>query len=426
MSTLREIRIPDLGEGVDSGTVIALRVRPGDLVQAEQTLLELETDKVTLEIPSPRAGRVLEIHCCENQQLQPNALIVVLEVTASDAEPQPELSASLATSAERASPATTAPAMVSPPAPPRVSYPLGPLAPIPAGPAARREARQLGVDIRVIAASGRRGRITKEDVRAHVRLRMSAASSASAASALPELPNLAAFGSIRREPLTRIEQATARNMTRSATLIPQAWIGRHADVGALEQMRRVYRQSQPDDAPPLTLTAILCKAVGSALEQFPRFNAAFDHLAQEIVYRDYCHIGVAVDTPRALVVPVVRDVARASLSEIAQQLQTLSRAARAGQLAAEAMRGAGFTISNLGSLGVQAIQPLVNWPEVAILGVAAIDERLVLSADGIVTRALLPLTLGFDHRLINGGDAARFLSCIVALVANPEILLKDI
>lgn len=388
MITLRKIYLPDLGEGVDSGTVIALRVRPGDLVQTDQALLELETDKVTLEIPSPGAGRVLEIHCGENDQLQPNALIVVLEVTASDAQSQPVMIAPPQASAERASLAVPVPTLTAPPAAPSASYPLG--------------------------------------ARAHVRLRMSAASTASAASASPELPNLAAFGSIRREPLTRIEQATARNMTRSATLIPHAWIGRHADVGALEQMRRAYRQSQPDDAAPLTLTAILCKAVGSALAQFPRFNAAFDHRAQEIVYRDYCHIGVAVDTPHGLVVPVVRDVARASLTEIAQQLQNLSRAARNGQLAAQAMRGAGFTISNLGGLGVQAIQPLVSWPQVALLGIAALDERLALTADAIATRVLLPLTLGFDHRVINGGDAARFLSCVVNLLADPEMLLKEI
>lgn len=230
MSTLRKIYLPDLGEGVDSGTVIALRVRPGDLVQTDQALLELETDKVTLEIPSPSAGRVLEIHCGQNDQLQPNALIVVLEVTASDAQSQPVMIAPPQASAERASLAVPVPTLTAPPAAPNASYPLGARAPIPAGPAARREARQLGVDMREIAASGPRGRITKEDVRSHVRLRMSAASTASAASASPELPNLAAFGSIRREPLTRIEQATARNMTRSATLIPHAWIGRHADV----------------------------------------------------------------------------------------------------------------------------------------------------------------------------------------------------
>jgi pyruvate dehydrogenase E2 component (dihydrolipoamide acetyltransferase) len=422
MSTLREVRVPDLGEGVDSGTVIALRVRHGDLVRAEQALLELETDKVTLEIPSPSAGRVVEIHCGENDQLQPNAIIVVLEVAAGDAELSAAV-APLTTSAERVALTTKRAGNTVPPVPSRVIQPLGRLAFIPAGPAARREARQLGVDIREIAASGPRGRITKEDVRAHVRLRMSGASAVPNASALPELPNLAAFGSIRCEALTRMEQVTARNMTRSGTMIPQARIGRHADVGALEQMRRAYRQAQPDDAPPLTLTAILCKAVGSALHQFPRFNAAFDHLAQEIVYRDYCHIGVAVDTPRGLVVPVVRDVARASLINIAEQLQTLSRAARAGELAAESMRGAGFTISNLGSLGVETIHPLVNWPEVAILGVAAIDERLVQATDGLGTQLRLPLTLSFDHRIINGGDAARFLACIVAFLAEPEALL---
>ncbi|MGR8918766.1 MAG: 2-oxo acid dehydrogenase subunit E2, partial [Gammaproteobacteria bacterium] len=287
-----------------------------------------------------------------------------------------------------------------------------------AGPAARREARQLGVDITAVAGTGRRGTTTKDDVRRHVRARLEA--DAAGGTTAAALPDLAAFGPVRREPMSRLALTAARNLDRSASIIPHAWVMRRADVSLLEQARQRFRASQPAADAPLTLTALLCAALALTLRRFPRFNAAFDPATGELVYREYVHLGVAVDTERGLLVPVVRDAADRSVPALAAELQTLAQAARAGTLTRTQASGAGMTLTNLGGMGVNGIQPIVNWPEVAILGVAAGERHAVPGEDGgVAWRTLLPLTLGFDHRVINGADAARFLDAVVALLADP-------
>lgn len=426
---MRDLIIPDLGEGVDEGTVIAVHVAVGDRIARDQSVLEVETDKVTLEIPSAVDGVIREICVAEDTQIRPGDVFARLEPATGDASAEaPDRSA------EPALPATQAPAPEAPPSEaPAAAQPaakdapfeFAPAAPdgrrahVKAGPAARREARQLGIDIATVTGTGRRGVITKDDVRGHVRSRLHGTGDTAGKPARPTLPDLGAFGPVRREAMTRIEQATARAMTRATETIPHAWIARHADVTELERARRAFRAEQAAGDAPLTMTAVLCRVLALTLTRFPRFNAALDEAANTIVYREYVHLGVAVDTPRGLLVPVLRNAADLSIGELAVELQALSEAARGDTLEPAALRGAGMTITNLGGLGVDGIQPVVNWPEVAILGVAAARERAVPAGDGIAWRRELPLTLGFDHRVINGADAARFLDGIAGLLADP-------
>jgi len=452
---MSELRIPDLGEGIEEGTVTAVLVAVGDVLEPGQSVIEIETDKVTLEVPAPRGGTIAAIEVSAAQVVRPGDL--VLRLAAAPAEPPgdpvvagereaarqgrpgatdpgascggPRVGTQRVAAADAASGARPAPDAVARPGrgdghgdgerPPAAPAPYRPL---PAGPAARREARELGVDLAMVPASGPRGRITREDVRRHVRALCADNPSSAASSdapAAPPLPDLAAHGPVRREPLSRIERTTAANLTRAARSVPMAWVAREVDVSALEQARRRLRAQQTPDAPPLTLTSVLCKALAVAVQEQPRFNAAFDAAGEAVVYRGYVNIGVAVDTPRGLLVPVLRDADRLDIRAIAAVLSGLSSAARDGTLGAAELRGAGITVSNLGALGVDAMQPLVNWPEAAILGVSAM--RRVTTEAG-TARLVLPLTLGFDHRLINGADAARLLARLAALLGEPLAL----
>jgi pyruvate dehydrogenase E2 component (dihydrolipoamide acetyltransferase) len=415
---MADLRIPDLGEGVEQGVVIALLVQAGDTVLAGQGVLEIETDKVTLEVPAPRAGVVEEVCVAVDALVQPGDVVLRMRDDAG-----PTLNVSGADTIQPFVPrAAAVPAPATQPTPrTHVASLAVQAAALPAGPSARREARQLGIGIGDVKGSGARGRISASDVRRHVRDIMQSAASTSPPPVV-ELPDLSAFGAVKRVPLSRVDKVTARNLTRSAAMIPQAWLEHRADVTELETLRRRVRKAQPPQQAPMTLTAILCKAMAHAMTEFPRFNAAIDEQSQDIVYREYCNIGVAVDTPEGLMVPVVRDVAARDLPAIADELQRLSIAARDQQLQPGELRGAGITISNLGALGVSAIQPLVNWPEAAIIGVAAAQEVVFSHGQGFRSRQVLPLTLGFDHRLINGADGARFLSCIGHLLADPQAL----
>lgn len=429
---MRDLIIPDLGEGVDEGTVIAVHVAVGDRIERDQSVLEVETDKVTLEIPSALAGVIREVCVAPEAQIRPGDVFARLDTETAEAGAHTgpgiaQTPAGEPPAAPASPPATTD--TIPPGAPPVIPDAAPNNAPTPppgsagalvrAGPAARREARQLGVDIATVPGTGRRGVITKADVRQHVRARL-AEGGARTAPAAPPLPDLGAFGPVRREACTRIEQATAKAMTRAASTVPHAWVTRYADVSALEQARRAFRRAQPGTDAPLTMTAVLCRVLALTLRRFPRFNAALDAAANELVLREYVHVGVAVDTPRGLLVPVIRNAADLSIGEIAVELHTLSEAARTDTLDGAALRGAGMTITNLGGLGVNGIQPIVNWPEVAILGVAALEEHAARTTEGTPEwRLRLPLTLGFDHRVINGADAARFLESVAGLLAEP-------
>ncbi|MBK6659613.1 MAG: 2-oxo acid dehydrogenase subunit E2 [Proteobacteria bacterium] len=428
------LTIPDLGEAAQEGTVTAILVSAGSEIQAGQSLLELETDKVTMEVPAQWGGRILELAIAVGDTITGGTRFATMVTNDGDA--------SLQAPDDALEPSTQSPAEVErgaavmsvTPAPEHswrsaVTFSSGTraestVAPtslarrkFPAGPSARREARELGVDLAELGGSGPGKRISRDDVRRHARFKIENAGSTE--SAHPPLPDLAVFGPVRSEALPRIAQTTARNMARSASVIPHAWIQASADLTALETARREIRQAQPAGEAPLTLGVLIVRAVARQLVVHPRFNAVYDAEHQALVYRQYINVGMAVTSSRGLVVPVLRDPLAYDLRALATQLDELIVGAREQKLPLAAYQGAGFTISNLGSHGVDSLQPLVNWPEVAILGVGALLDT-PKGVDGrIAIRRCLSLTLGFDHRVINGADAAEFLGGVRADLENP-------
>lgn len=302
---------------------------------------------------------------------------------------------------------------------------------LPAGPATRRLARELGVDLANISGSGHRGRIDKAAVKAFAKqaLQQQATQSSGNPIQLPPLPDLNAFGPNTRQPLTGIQKATSRNISHSATRIPHAYLQRRIDITQLEQGRQQHKAHLKSEGCSLTLTALLCKIIGLANAQHPIFNSCLDEHSDEIIYREQINVGIAVDTPRGLLVPVINDIASQSVKEIAGAITQLSEKARAGKLQPADMKGGSVTLSNLGGLGASAVFPIVNWPEVAILGVGA-GEWTPTYVDGDISKApeprlIMPLTLAFDHRVINGADGARYLDTLAELCENPFLVMVN-
>lgn len=289
---------------------------------------------------------------------------------------------------------------------------------VPAGPSARRLARELGIDISKVTGSGKRGRIVREDIKHYAKSLLAETQKHNSAHRFPseeELPDLSRYGSIQSQDMSTLEKATARNMQRSWNQIPHAWVQQSIDITELE----AGRQRMKSDYPALTLTAFLIKAISICLRKHPKFNTAFDQNTLQIIYRQYIHIGVAVDTPRGLVVVVLKHADDMSIADIGDKLQQLSRSAYENKLHASDMQGSGMTLSNLGGMGVSGLQPLINWPEVAILGTAQSAQQAIY-VDGVFQpRLMLPVTLGFDHRVINGADSARFLQHLNTLLSDP-------
>ncbi len=428
-------KLPELGENVESGDVVRVLVSVGDTVQPDQPVLELETDKATVEVPATVAGVVQEIHVQPGDVARVGQVILTLDpLTAEPAPPQEPAQA-------EPPPAVETPPSVEPEAP-AAEEPLPPdmppgvlagraavppeLAPdpqrslAPAAPNLRRLARELGLDITQIKGTGPGGRITMEDVKREARTRLTGGSAGQPAAS--PLPDFTAWGQTRREPMTAVRRATARHLSRAWAEIPHVTQFDQADIEELEQLRRRFAGRAEEAGGKLTITAILLKVVAAALKAFPKFNASIDMARQEIVYKEYYHIGVAVDTPRGLLVPVVRDVDRKNIFELAVELTTLAENARQGRLRPDDMQGGCFSITNLGGIGGTGFTPIVNWPEVAILGVARSRVMPVYIDGQFQPRLTLPLALSYDHRLIDGADAARFLRWIVEALENPVLM----
>jgi pyruvate dehydrogenase E2 component (dihydrolipoamide acetyltransferase) len=305
---------------------------------------------------------------------------------------------------------------------PRWVAPEGPRKLVPAAPTVRRFARELGVDISRVSGSGAGGRISIDDIKAFAARMLSQTAASPTGAATPDLPDLAAFGAVRREPMSKIRQVTARNLARAWVTVPQVTNHDQADITGLEALRKQYRGRVESAGGKLTVTAILVKVVASALKLHPTLNAAVDLGRLEIVYRDYVHVGVAVDTERGLLVPVIRDADRKNITAISIELDDLAGRARERRLKPDEMQGGGFSISNLGGIGGTAFTPIVNWPEVAILGASRAATQPRWTGDRFEPRLILPLSLSYDHRLVDGADAARFLRWIVDALEQPLLL----
>jgi pyruvate dehydrogenase E2 component (dihydrolipoamide acetyltransferase) len=438
------ITVPDLGDFRDV-EVIDVLVAVGDDIGPETPLVTLETDKATMDVPSSAAGRVVEVLVAKGSRVSMGDPVVALEATAAAGAGAPapsatrDAAASGGTAAAPAAPVAAAPA--APPAPPaqpaaRVAMPSGRLPPIEeagfsrahASPSVRRFARELGVDLGRVSGSGAKGRIRHDDVKAFVKSALAGDAGRPAGAALPAVPEVdfAAFGPVEPQPLTRIQRISGPRLHASWVNVPHVTQHDEADVTDMESLRGSLKDTATAAGVKLTPLAFIVRACARVLAAFPRFNTSLDVAGQNLVFKKYLHLGFAADTPNGLVVPVIRDVDRKDLYEIARELATLSDKARNGRLSAAEMQGGCFTVSSLGGIGGTAFTPIINAPEVAILGVSRARMTPVWQDGAFVPRLMLPLSLSYDHRVIDGADAARFTVALAAALADPRALLEAV
>jgi pyruvate dehydrogenase E2 component (dihydrolipoamide acetyltransferase) len=412
-----ELRIPELGDNVAVATVVGVLVREGDRVAPGQPLLELETDKAVMEVPAEAGGVVKRVLVQVGEEVRPGQPF--LELAEEEA-----LEVSQVAQRAPAPEARPEPAPEARPEPtPQAEGPRAPQAPsegrlVPAAPSVRRLARELGVDIREVRGTGLAGRITEEDVRRAAGL---APAALEAPPPTPRLPDFSRWGPVRHEPMSGVRKATMRAMAQAWAQVPMVTHFDEADITELEALRKGYARKAEEKGFRLTLTAFLLKALALTLKAFPKFNASIDPEKQEVIYKDYVHIGVAVDTPHGLLVPVIRDVDKKGILALAQELQEVSERARARKLSPEEMQGGTFSLSNLGGIGGTGFTPIVNWPEVAILGVSRSQMKPVWDPgqEAFLPRLYMPYSLTYDHRLIDGAEAARFCRHLAGLLEDP-------
>ena len=465
---MSEFIIPNLGDGVAQGDVLKVLVKVGDTLAVDQSVLELETDKATIEVPSDVAGKVTAIKVKAGDKVKPGQAVLTLEgsngasgSTGSKAEaPKQEVPKQAAAkqeakqdaSTQEEAPAPEAEEPAAAPERPRASVtniaagrpqaaaptpPPPPVAPshvtsAPAAPSVRRLAREIGVDVSQVPGTGPGGRITQDDVKEFAkRVMNSLGSNGQAAAATgagravgvgPALPDFAKWGEIERKPMTGIRRKTAEHLSHAWNAIPHVTQFDKADITALEQVRKKYRAEVEKAGGNLTVTAIAAKVIASALKVFPQFNASVDQAGDAIVYKKYVNVGIAVDTENGLLVPVLRNVDQKNLIQLSVEIHQLAEKAKARKLSIDDMSGGSMSISNLGGIGGTAFTPIVNWPEVAILGISRGGFEPVWNGKEFEPRQMLPLSLSYDHRLIDGADAIRFLRWVAEALENPFAL----
>jgi pyruvate dehydrogenase E2 component (dihydrolipoamide acetyltransferase) len=446
VAALREIRVPDIGDFHDVD-VIELLVAPGDRVAVEASLVALESDKATMEIPSPVAGVVKELLVRVGDKVSEGSAIARIEVEEAAPAPAPQPRREPAPEpAPRAEAHVPAPRPAAPAPPPaagqapaelRASYAFAPDdldAPAPPGPRAhaspsvRQLARELGVDLARVSPTGPKGRVLKQDLQAFVKSVLADGTPGGvpiagiAVARAPEI-DFAKFGPTELQPLNRVRKLSAANLHRSWVTVPHVTQFDAADVTELEAFRKDKRAEAEAQGTKLTFLPFVVKAVCRALQEHPQFNASLDRSGESLILKRYLHIGVAVDTEHGLVVPVIRDADRQGIFQLARAAQDLSERARARKLAPADMQGGSFSISSLGGIGGTAFTPIVNHPEVAILGVSKMEWRPVWRDGAFQPRLVLPLSLSYDHRVIDGADAARFTARVAELLADLRLLV---
>jgi len=427
MADVKDILVPDIGdfEGVE---VIEIMVSAGDTISVEDPLVSLESDKAAMEIPSPQAGTIKAVKVSIGDTVSQGDLLVTMEV--SEAAQAAE---AVTQEPEQAAPAPAAPSPAPAPAPAPAHRPP-PVAPSPidetgfrkshASPSVRKFARELGADLGQITGSGNKGRIIKEDVTSFVKKVMTSGGAAGGLNVapMPEI-NFSQFGDIETQPLTRINKLTGQFLHRNWVTVPHVTQFDEADITELEKFRKQLNEEHENEGLRVTVLAFLMKALVSALKEYPRFNSSLDASGENLVLKKYIHIGVAVDTPDGLVVPVIRDCDRKSLIELANELIETSIKARDKKLSPADMSGGCISISSLGGIGGTAFTPIVNAPEVAILGVSRAQIKPVYKDGEFAPRLVLPLSLSYDHRVIDGADGARFTSFLSKVLSDTRRLL---
>jgi pyruvate dehydrogenase E2 component (dihydrolipoamide acetyltransferase) len=436
---MKDVQVPDIGDFKDV-EVIEILVKPGDTVAKEQSLISLESDKATMEIPSPEAGVVKEIKLTVGDKVSQGSLILTMEEPAAGVSSDRPATAPVSAPRPAApSPSAPAPSPSAPPVVPSVAVaaikpepvplePRDPTASLPhASPSIRKFARELGVDLSRVKGSGAKGRILQEDVQAFVKGVM-AGGAAQAQSGkggglgfnLPAWPDVdfAKFGPVEVKPLSRIQKLSGPYLHRNWVSIPHVTQFDEADITDLEAFRKSQTVETEKNGFKLTMLAFMIKACVTALRKYPQFNASLDKTGENLVVKKYFHIGVAVDTPGGLVVPVVRDADRKGVFDLARELAEISKVAKDGKLKAGDMQGGTFSISSLGGIGGTCFTPIINAPELAILGVSRSAIRPVWNGKEFTPRLMLPLSLSYDHRVIDGAVAARFTTELTKILAD--------
>ena len=468
---MSEFILPNLGDGVAQGDVLKVLVKVGDTLAVDQSVLELETDKATIEVPSDVAGKVTAINVKAGDKVKPGQAVLTLEGAngASGAEgakgaakeeaPKPQVvpqeAAPVQTSKDPVQASKDEAAAGEPPAEtptkPKASVTniaaarpaaaaAGSPAPAashvttaPAAPSVRRLAREIGVDVSQVTGTGPGGRITQDDVKEFSKRVMNSIGSngqAAAASGAarpaatgPALPDFAKWGEVERKGMSGIRRKTAEHLSHAWNTIPHVTQFDKADITALEQVRKKYRAEAEKAGGNLTVTAVAAKVIAGALKVFPQFNASVDAAGEAIVYKKYINVGIAVDTPNGLLVPVLRNVDQKNLIQLSVEIQQLADKAKDRKLSLDEMSGGSMSISNLGGIGGTAFTPIVNWPEVAILGISRGGFEPVWNGTTFEPKQMLPLSLSYDHRLIDGADAIRFLRWVAEALENPFALV---
>jgi pyruvate dehydrogenase E2 component (dihydrolipoamide acetyltransferase) len=477
---MTDLKLPELGENIAAGDVVRVLVKPGDTIAKDQPVIELETDKATIEVPSSVAGVVKDVQVKAGQKIKVGQTILTVDGEgAGDAKPAAAPAGAKQDEAQKAQDAEgedksdepddaeeddrASQAAPKPEAPNRKGAPRLPEDEVeesprkrgevvdisraprsapqtaaapdnaasasapPAAPSVRRIARELGVDIRQVNGSGPGGRITVDDVQGFVRQAMAGGGgggAAAPASPGPQqpLPDFSKFGDVERKPLSNIRRKTAEHLGHAWNVIPHVTNHDKADITALEELRKKYGPQAERAGGKLTVTVVALKILASAIRKFPQFGASIDLGRGQLVYKKYANVGVAVDTDRGLLVPVIRDVDRKGIVELSAELAKASEKARAGKLSLDEMSGGVMTITNLGGIGGVGFTPIVNWPEVAILGISRGSMEPVWNGQEFQPRLMLPLSLSYDHRVIDGADAARFLRWVAEAFEQPFIL----
>ncbi len=418
------LEVPDIGDAADVD-VIEVCVSVGDSVEENDSLIVLETDKATMEVPSPKAGEILELAVKVGDKVSKGSLIGKIKTAAvAGAKPASAPSEEKAPAkAEKSADSSSAAAPKQAPVPdyPQHSRPKKEGL-VHASPAIRRFARELGVDLTKVTGSGTKGRITKEDVQKFVKYELSRpkATAATGSFAMPEMPEIdfSKWGEVETQPLSRIQKISSVNLHRNWITIPHVTQHEDADITELEAFRQSMKDEAAKSGVRLTPLAFVMKALVSTLKAFPRFNSSLANDGENLILKKYYHIGVAADTPDGLVVPVVRDVDQKSVYEIATELAELSAKARDKKLGADAMQGSTFTISSLGGIGGTKFTPIVAWPNVAILGLSKNQMKPVWNGKEFEPRLMLPMSLSYDHRVIDGADAARFCVHLAQMLSD--------
>ncbi|MCY4383863.1 MAG: 2-oxo acid dehydrogenase subunit E2 [Nitrospinae bacterium] len=463
-----ELKLPELGENITSGKVIAVLVNVGDTIAVDQSVIEVETDKALIEVPSSVGGKITEIHLKPGDDAEVGETILVIEESDASMEPtldKKDFEEISTDTAESMGPEETQPMLIDQPAQPletagedaatepaparftlestdapseapvpeaaETPVPKSKKEPAPAAPSVRRIAREAGVDISDVPGSGIGGRISAQDVKEFVAAQGGTAVPDTPAPALMnvpvQLPDLARWGGIERKPMSGIRRATSVNLSRAWTNIPHVTQCEKADISELDALRRKFSPKAEAAGGKLTVTAILIKVIASALKVFPQFNASVDTANEEIIYKDYVHVGVAVDTENGLLVPVIRNADKKNIVELSVELGVAAERARSRKLAPDDMQGGSITITNLGGFGGTYFTPIVNWPEVAILGVsrARMEPVWVKTEKKFEPRLMLPLMVSYDHRIIDGADGVKFLRWVADALEEPMLMTLE-